>query len=127
MGQANARRCFLNSLPMSAQKAHELGLVDEVAEDAGLDDAVAKEVDRFLQCGPGAVAATKQLIRYVSGNDMDANAIYTAELLADTWETEEAQTGIRCFFNRETPPGDEAVRCQGCCSYWGRCYSWLSL
>jgi methylglutaconyl-CoA hydratase len=104
MGQANARRCFLNSLPMNADKARNLGLVDEVAADTELDEAVDREVSRFLECGPGAVSATKRLIRYVASHDMDANADYTATLLADTWETEEAQTGIRCFFAKETPP-----------------------
>ena len=74
MGQANARRCFLNSLPMTADRACELGLVDEVVDDAALDAAVEDEVRRFLQCGPGAVAATKRLIRHVSGHGMDANA-----------------------------------------------------
>lgn len=103
MGQANARRSFLNSLPMSAEKACKLGLVDEVVSEEELDAAVEKELKYVLQCGPGAIAATKKLIFFVDSHDIDTNQHYTANLLADTWESEEGQEGIRCFFAKETP------------------------
>jgi len=103
MGRANARRTFLNARPLSAQKAKEVCLVDEVVADDALDAAVEKELKYVLQCGPGAIAATKKLIFYVDSHDTDTNLHYTANLLADTWESEEGQEGIRCFFAKETP------------------------
>ncbi|CBL45561.1 Putative enoyl-CoA hydratase [gamma proteobacterium HdN1] len=103
MGQANARRTFLNARPLSAKKAREVGLVDEVVPDAELDAAVEKEIGYCLQCGPGAIAATKKLIAFVDSHDTDACVAYTANLLADTWETEEGQEGIHTFFNKTTP------------------------
>ena len=103
MGRANARRTFLNARPLTAAKARELNLVDEVVPDAELDHAVEEELKYLLQCGPGAIAATKKLIFYVDSHDTDTNLIYTANLLADTWESTEGQEGIHCFFNKETP------------------------
>lgn len=103
MGRANARRTFLNARPLSARKAKEVCLVDEVVPDAELDAAVEKEIGYCLQCGPGAIAATKKLIFFVDSHDTDTNMHYTANLLADTWESVEGQEGIRCFFNKETP------------------------
>lgn len=103
MGRSNARRTFLNSLPLSAEKAKEVCLIDEVVPDDQLDAAVEKEIGYVLQCGPGAIAATKKLIFYVDTHDTDTSMIYTANLLADTWESEEGQEGINCFFNKETP------------------------
>lgn len=103
MGRSNARRTFLNAMPMTATKAKELNLVDEVVPDSELDAAVEKELAYVLQCEPGAIAATKKLIFYVDSHDIDTNQIYTANLLADTWETEAGQEGIRSFFNKETP------------------------
>ncbi len=103
MGAANARRCFLNSLPLNAQRAKELGLVDEVVADDELDDAVEREIDMFLQCGPMAVAKIKRLIAHVDSHDIENNIPYTAGVLADTWESDEGQEGIRCFFAKETP------------------------
>ncbi len=103
MGRANARRSFLNSLPLNAHKAWELNLVDEVVADAELDEAVEQELKYVLQCGPAAIAATKKLIFFVDSHDIETNLHYTANLLADTWESEEGREGIRCFFNKETP------------------------
>ncbi|RLU04242.1 MAG: crotonase/enoyl-CoA hydratase family protein [Ketobacter sp.] len=103
MGRSNARRTFLNARPLTATKAKELKLVDEVVQDDQLDAAVEEELKYVLQCGPGAIAATKKLIFYVDSHDTDTNLIYTANLLADTWESEEGQEGIHCFFNKETP------------------------
>jgi len=103
MGRSNARRTFLNARPLSAQKAKDVCLVDEVVADGDLDAAVEKELKYVLQCGPGAIAATKKLIFYVDSHDTDTNLHYTANLLADTWESEEGQEGIRCFFAKETP------------------------
>ena len=103
MGRANARRTFLNAYPMSAAKARELALVDEVVPAAELDAAVEKELGYLLQCGPDAIAATKKLIFFVDSHDTDTCVHYTANLLADTWESEEGQEGIRCFFNKEVP------------------------
>ncbi|MBA55037.1 MAG: enoyl-CoA hydratase [Pseudomonadales bacterium] len=103
MGRSNARRTFLNARPLTAAKAKELKLVDEVVPDDQLDAAVEEELKYVLQCGPGAIAATKKLIFYVDSHDTDTNLIYTANLLADTWESEEGQEGIHCFFNKETP------------------------
>ena len=103
IGTANARRCFLNALPMTAQKAQALRLVDEVVPAAQLDAAVEKEIGYVLQCAPGAIAATKKLIFHVASHDLDASQAYTARLLADTWETPEGQEGIRCFFAKQTP------------------------
>ncbi len=103
MGRANARRTFLNARPLSAQKAKDVCLVDEVVADVDLDAAVETEIKYVLQCGPGAIAATKKLIFYVDSHDTDTNLHYTANLLADTWESEEGQEGIRCFFAKETP------------------------
>lgn len=103
MGRANARRTFLNALPLTAEKAKSVCLVDEVVAPDALDAAVEHELKHVLQCGPGAIAATKKLIFYVDSHDTDTNLHYTANLLADTWESEEGQEGIRCFFAKETP------------------------
>ncbi|MCP5019231.1 MAG: crotonase/enoyl-CoA hydratase family protein [Ketobacter sp.] len=103
MGRSNARRTFLNARPLSAAKAKELKLVDEVVPDDQLDQAVEEELKYVLQCGPGAIAATKKLIFYVDSHDTDTNLIYTANLLADTWESEEGQEGIHCFFDKKAP------------------------
>jgi methylglutaconyl-CoA hydratase len=68
-----------------------------------LDAAVEREVAAALNCAPGAVANAKQLIRYVSTHDADANLSYTATALADAWETAEIREGIDAFFSKRKP------------------------
>lgn len=105
MGRSNSRRTWLNARPLTAAKAKDVGLVDEVVADDQLDAAVAEEVKYVLQCGPEAIAVTKKLLFYVDKHrsDTDTCVNYTANVLADTWESEEGQEGIHCFFNKETP------------------------
>jgi len=103
MGKSNARRTFLNARPFSAAQAVDLGLVHDCVETAELDAAVTKEIDYALRCAPGAVAATKAMIDYVGSHDAATNQLYTADRLADAWETEEGQEGVRCFFDKTSP------------------------
>ena len=103
MGEANARRTFLTSRRMKAPEAQRLGLLSEVAAPDQLDAAVERELADLLQCAPGAVAATKKLIAYVDQHDLSTSMIYTADKLADAWETAEGSEGITAFFAKRAP------------------------
>ncbi len=80
-----------------------MGLLHEVVPDDQLDAAVEREILTYLQAAPEAVAATKALIAYVDNHDDHDNAIYTADRLADAWETECGREGIRSFLNKSVP------------------------
>ncbi len=101
MGAANARRTFLNGKMMTAQLAQSLGLITGVTED--LDETIATELKSLAGCGPEAVAATKELVRFVSAHTDHENREYTARHLADAWMREEAQEGIKAFFEKRRP------------------------
>ena len=103
IGEANARRCMLTARRISAPEARSLGLLDEVVEADDLDAAVERELVDLLQCAPGAVAATKRLIAYVGRHDLPTNMLYTADRLADAWESTEGQEGVTCFFAKQRP------------------------
>jgi len=103
MGEANARRTFLTARRMSATEARHLNLLSDVVSADQLDAAIELELADLLQCAPGAVAATKKLIAYVNAHDLDTSAIYTADKLADAWETDEGREGISAFLAKQTP------------------------
>jgi methylglutaconyl-CoA hydratase len=103
MGEANARRTFLTARRMSAAEARHLNLLSDVVSAEQLDAAIELELADLLQCAPGAVAATKKLIAYVNAHDLDTSAIYTADKLADAWETDEGREGITAFLAKQTP------------------------
>lgn len=103
IGEGAARRSMLNGSTIDADLARDLGLVSVIATDENLDSAVEAEVGEFLKCAPGAIADTKALCRHLARNPASDHTSWTAESLADRWETEEAREGIDRFFARQTP------------------------
>lgn len=104
VGAAKARRHFLNSRVFDAAEAREMGLVDVVVSPEELDAAVAREVKLFLDCAPGAVAATKRLFAHLPEVPLAVARAYAAEALADAWEGSEAKAGIAGFLDKTPPP-----------------------
>ena len=103
IGEGAARRLMLNGSTVDADLARALGLVSVIATDDVLDGAVEAEVGEFLKCAPGAIAEAKALCRHLARNPASDHTSWTAERLADRWETQEAREGIDCFLARQTP------------------------
>ncbi len=104
IGAANARATMLSGALFSAARAAKIGLVNEIVSADNLDTRIEETIGEHLQAAPGAVAATKRLIAYVASHGSDDNMIYTADRLADAWETQEGKTGINSFLNKQLPP-----------------------
>lgn len=103
MGEGRARQVFMSSRRFDAQEALGLGIVSRVVPDAALDDAIAREVDPYLACAPGAVAAAKAYARSY-GPLIDQSTIdRSIAALIDQWETDEAAEGIAAFFEKRKP------------------------
>jgi methylglutaconyl-CoA hydratase len=104
IGVPNSRRIMLNAYKLDASAAARLGLLDEVVPTIEeLDMAIEREVAAALCCAPGAVANAKELIRFVSTHNAEENLAYTANALADSWETAEIREGIDAFFHKRKP------------------------
>lgn len=104
IGVPSARRTFLTARKLDGQAAVKMGLLDAaVGSVAELDAAIEREVTDLLACAPGAVANAKVLIRHVSTHGIDANLPYTANVLADAWESAELREGIDAFMNKRKP------------------------
>lgn len=103
LGHANARRVFFTGKVMSAHEAATLGLLTAAVDPTELDEIVEEEIRSILRCAPGAIAATKKLVEFVLSHDDETNRIYTADRLADAWETEEGEEGIRSFLEKRPP------------------------
>ena len=103
IGEAAARRFILNSRTIDAATAGRIGLVSVIAAADALDRTVETEVEHCLRCAPGAIADAKALLRNLARVPAADQLAFTVERLADRWETEEAQEGIRCFLSRQSP------------------------
>jgi len=100
MGEAMARRVFFSARLFGADEAVTLGLLAKAVPADELDAAVEAEVAPYMNCAPGAVAASKALARRF-GPVIDQAAIdHAVNALAETWEGAEAREGISAFFDK---------------------------
>jgi methylglutaconyl-CoA hydratase len=101
MGEGNARRVFMSARIFDAHEAKDLGIVSKVVSADGFNAAVETEVAPYLLVAPLAVGVSKALARKL-GPKIDSGVIdMTIEMLADTWEGEEAEHGIDAFLNKK--------------------------
>ncbi len=98
IGEPWARQYFFSTKTFDAAKAREMNLVSQVVEHDNLDQAVDREIETTLHALPGAVRAAKSLAKKLARNPTMETKAYTAEKLAERWESEEAQNAIEAFF-----------------------------
>jgi methylglutaconyl-CoA hydratase len=92
IGPGAARRYFVTGERFSAETAHRIGLVHELADD--LDGAVAAVVGELLSAGPVATRSAKALARAPQA------AEETARLIATHRTSDEGQEGLRAFLEK---------------------------
>ncbi len=104
IGAPAARRLVLSARRFEPEEALSLGLLAQVVPPDGLDAAIEEEVAALLACAPGAVADIKRLIRDLAQRVGPEAIDLSIQALVARWETEEAQAGIRAFFEKTAPP-----------------------
>ena len=104
MGENAARRYFLTAERFSAQEAHRIGFVHQVAAADALDAAVADIVKALVSNSPNAVKEAKRLVQDVAGRPLsDALIADTAERIADIRSSDEGKEGVRSFLEKRKP------------------------
>ncbi len=104
IGERQAYRYFQTAERISAERAHEIGLVHELAEVDELDAAVQRIVDALLAGGPLAQAAATDLIRAVANKPIDDALVEdTARRIATLRATAEAGEGLTAFLEKRPP------------------------
>ncbi len=103
VGESACREFFLTGERISAMKALEAGLVNQVVPPEGLDAAVEERVTQLLSSGPYALKVCKELIAKVSLMDLEEAKGYTARVLSALRQGDEAQEGIAAFLEKRKP------------------------
>ncbi|OBG02531.1 enoyl-CoA hydratase-related protein [Mycolicibacter sinensis] len=104
MMSAAIHQLYLTGLAVSAQWAHQAGLVDVVVEPERLDDELRRYTDAFNLAAPQALAATKRLSR--SDGAIAALQTELAELeklSARYFASEEGREGLAAFAEKRSP------------------------
>ncbi len=103
-------RKVLTGEVFDANDAAEAGIISEVVED---DDAltawISDVVNSILKCAPGAVKATKSLLRSLPSASW-ADALNTAQRRsAELFASAEAAEGSDAFLNKRAPSWDTSI------------------
>jgi methylglutaconyl-CoA hydratase len=104
MTPAAARAAFLTAESIRAVDAYRLGLVDRLADDHRLDDAVARTVMAVLAGGPAALGRAKALVDGSVSLGYDRSVDFTAQSIAEARTGAEAQAALQAFFERASAP-----------------------
>ncbi|MCK9274522.1 MAG: enoyl-CoA hydratase-related protein [Syntrophales bacterium] len=103
MGFQNALKMSLFSEVYTAQRARELGLVNEVAGDAELMETAQSWAVRLAEGPPIAIRITKRMMYKQTQMDLD-NALEDAALgTLVTNYCEDVQEGVRAFHEKRKP------------------------
>ncbi|MEN9904670.1 MAG: hypothetical protein RLZZ555_1235 [Pseudomonadota bacterium] len=104
IGPRQSLRYFQSAERFSAERAYEIGLVNEVCERDDLDATVARLVEPLIAGAPLAQQAAKDLIAAIDGRPIDdAVSEETAQRIARQRASDEARDGIAAFLDKRSP------------------------
>jgi methylglutaconyl-CoA hydratase len=98
-----ASEYFLTGQSFGADRAAEIGLLTAVVSEADLDAETERYVGLLRRGAPGAMAATKEILRVVPGLPVDEGLAAMGVLSADLFESAEAQEGMAAFAAKRDP------------------------
>ncbi len=98
-----AAEYFLTGETFDAQRAVQIGLLTGAVPAPRLDDEVARYAGMLLRGAPGALAATKQVLREAGTLPVAAGLARMAELSAARFASEEARQGMAAFAEKREP------------------------
>jgi methylglutaconyl-CoA hydratase len=101
LGAQASRRYMVTAERFSAERAHALGMVQELATPETLDTKVNEIVAALVANVPKAVRECKRLVRDVSGVPITAELRgETARRIADVRASDEGREGLASFLNK---------------------------
>jgi methylglutaconyl-CoA hydratase len=98
-----AAEYFLTGETFDAQRAAEIGLITRAVPKLQLDEEVARYADMLLRGAPGALAATKRVLREAGTLPVATGLARMAELSAARFASEEARQGMAAFAEKREP------------------------
>lgn len=101
VGPGYAKYLIYTANNIKADKAYEIGLVQEVVEADKLEETVQKLAEKIASNAPIAVRASKEAINVGGQVDIDSALKVEENLFGLTFSTEDQKTGMNAFINKE--------------------------
>ncbi|NUB93789.1 enoyl-CoA hydratase/isomerase family protein [Haloterrigena sp. SYSU A121-1] len=103
VGEGQAMKLILSGELLDAEEAREIGLVDEVHDEGGLDGRVDDLAGSMATKSPIALEFAKNAIKASSRMGLEEGIEYEAELFAQLFATEDKDEGIEAFLEGRDP------------------------
>jgi len=107
VGEGKCREFFLTGERLTAKRALESGLVNQVVPLEELDQAVQEKANQLISSGPKALAMCKELLKNVPGMSFEEAKTYTADMIASMRIGDEGQEGMNAFLEKRKPKWTE--------------------
>ena len=98
-----AMRMALTAQPITAEEAHELGLVAELAEKGEALDAAVELAEQVAKNAPLALIASKDLLREMQGRTEAEFWEYQKQHLSTVFSSEDGVEGATAFAEKRAP------------------------
>ena len=98
-----AMQILLTGDPVTAHRAHEVGLVNDVLPAAGLAAAAQRLAERIAANAPLSVLAAKQTVRLVADQPLSAAFQAAEQIWAPVYRSSDAQEGPAAFRDKRPP------------------------
>ena len=102
IGAARARKALLLGETFSAERALEIGLLDEQTEPGGVQTRAIALGEQLAKNAPGSVASLRRGF-FVAASALDAVLEYEATAMAVHMSGAETKEGVRAFLEKRTP------------------------
>ena len=101
VGLGQAKRLIYTGERIDAQRAHELGLVDEVVPADALTTHCQEMAQKIAANSAVAIALTKRVLNRVALADLETALTMETEALIATYATDEVEAGVKAFAERK--------------------------
>jgi enoyl-CoA hydratase/carnithine racemase len=103
LGSRIALELMLTGRTIDAQRAYEIGFVNQVVPRAELIDAAFAMAADIIECAPLSVVAARQVVRHTLNMGLDAALEVGKQVCAPLYVSEDAKEGARAFKEKRKP------------------------
>ena len=103
VGTAKAKELYYFSEKIDAEKANNLGIINEIHEAADIDEVVKKLKNKFKELPPIAIKYMKKNLNLAVSGDLDLLLDQEALHMMICSETEDHKNAAKAFVKKEKP------------------------